>query len=247
LILCSILQLARPYQVDGLLEATVERLHQVLDGRNAAAVFNAAAMAAGGGRGTGFVSGIGGTLEVLNGVHNSINGSSENISPNGAGPGGLQTQNSFSSLSTTSDSSDTELGRQQQRRHIRSDSVVSQSQQQPLRVNTSMSRSRNNSENYYDDSFSDASASGTSSATSTSFSHTDSDTLEDGGSGIRSNGARHGRRGTDAETRGERPIWTGDISSVIGLQKRGLKGLMEGRRMRERSGGRPGAAAGVDQ
>ncbi|KAL8696203.1 MAG: hypothetical protein Q9201_007774, partial [Fulgogasparrea decipioides] len=52
-ILCSLLQLARPYRIDGLLEAVVERLHQVLDGRNAAAVFNAAAMAAGGGRGTG--------------------------------------------------------------------------------------------------------------------------------------------------------------------------------------------------
>ncbi|KAF5016033.1 hypothetical protein F66182_12415, partial [Fusarium sp. NRRL 66182] len=93
-------------------------------------------MAAGGGRGTGFISGIGGTLDVLNGVHNSINGSSENIvsdgAGTGAGPGGLQTQNSFSSLSTTSDSSDTELGRQQQR-HVRSDSVMSQTQQRPLR------------------------------------------------------------------------------------------------------------------
>ena len=49
-ILCSVLQLARPYEIDGLLEATVERLHEVLDGRNAAAVFNASAMAAGGGR-----------------------------------------------------------------------------------------------------------------------------------------------------------------------------------------------------
>ncbi|KAF8471673.1 hypothetical protein BDZ91DRAFT_770816 [Kalaharituber pfeilii] len=45
-ILCSLLQLARPYRVEGLLEAVVERLHQVLDGKNAAAVFNAAAMAA---------------------------------------------------------------------------------------------------------------------------------------------------------------------------------------------------------
>ncbi|RPA97354.1 hypothetical protein L873DRAFT_1829051 [Choiromyces venosus 120613-1] len=50
-ILCSLLQIARPYQVEGLLEAVVERLHQVLDGKNAAAVFNAAAMAAGGGNG----------------------------------------------------------------------------------------------------------------------------------------------------------------------------------------------------
>ena len=31
-------------------------------------------------------------------------------------------------------------------------------------------------------------------------------------------------------------IWGGDISAVIGLQKRGLRGLMEGRRARERSG-----------
>jgi hypothetical protein len=50
-ILCSLLQIARPYRVEGLLEAVVERLHQVLDGKNAAAVFNAAAMAAGGGNG----------------------------------------------------------------------------------------------------------------------------------------------------------------------------------------------------
>jgi len=48
-VLCSLLQLARPYKIEGLLEAVVERLHQLLDGRNAAAVFNAAAMAAGGG------------------------------------------------------------------------------------------------------------------------------------------------------------------------------------------------------
>lgn len=50
-ILCSLLQLARPYRIDGLLEEVVERLHQVLDRNNAAAVFNAAAMAAGGGAG----------------------------------------------------------------------------------------------------------------------------------------------------------------------------------------------------
>ncbi|KJZ67976.1 hypothetical protein HIM_12636 [Hirsutella minnesotensis 3608] len=50
-ILCSLLQVARPYRVDGLLEAVVERLHTLLDSRNAAAVFNATAMAAGGGRG----------------------------------------------------------------------------------------------------------------------------------------------------------------------------------------------------
>ncbi|KAF1816871.1 galactose oxidase [Eremomyces bilateralis CBS 781.70] len=47
-ILCSLLQLARPYRVDGLLETVVHRLHAVLDARNTAAIFNAAAMAAGG-------------------------------------------------------------------------------------------------------------------------------------------------------------------------------------------------------
>ncbi|KAG8409532.1 hypothetical protein J3459_017359 [Metarhizium acridum] len=31
-------------------------------------------------------------------------------------------------------------------------------------------------------------------------------------------------------------IWNGELSSVIGLQKRGLRGLMEGRRMRKRTG-----------
>ncbi|KAK3346161.1 hypothetical protein B0T25DRAFT_571316 [Lasiosphaeria hispida] len=50
-ILCSLLQIARPYRIDGLLEGVVERLHNLLDSRNAAAVFNATAMAAGGGRG----------------------------------------------------------------------------------------------------------------------------------------------------------------------------------------------------
>lgn len=34
----------------------------------------------------------------------------------------------------------------------------------------------------------------------------------------------------------EDEVWAGDISAVIGLQKRGLRGLMEGRRARERSG-----------
>lgn len=39
-------------------------------------------------------------------------------------------------------------------------------------------------------------------------------------------------------------VWAGGMSCVVGLQKRGLRGLMEGRRMRERSG-RGGAVNGV--
>lgn len=37
-----------------------------------------------------------------------------------------------------------------------------------------------------------------------------------------------GRGGRDKE------VWSGALSAVVGLQKRGLRGLMEGRRMRER-------------
>ena len=52
-ILCSLLQLARPYIIDGLLETTVSRLHRLLDSAPrdtaAAAIFNSAALAAGGG------------------------------------------------------------------------------------------------------------------------------------------------------------------------------------------------------
>ncbi|KAK3112638.1 hypothetical protein LTR53_010884 [Teratosphaeriaceae sp. CCFEE 6253] len=62
-ILCSLLQLARPYKIDGLMEAVVEALHGHLDGRNAAAIFNAAAMAAGGGEGVHFAPGSGGTRD----------------------------------------------------------------------------------------------------------------------------------------------------------------------------------------
>ncbi len=41
-----------------------------------------------------------------------------------------------------------------------------------------------------------------------------------------------------------REVWAGELSSVIGLQKRGLRGLMEGRRMRERTGTNAGPAGG---
>lgn len=44
----------------------------------------------------------------------------------------------------------------------------------------------------------------------------------------------------------EDEIWSADGSCVVGLQKRGLRGLMEGRRMRERgrSVGQGGGAGG---
>ena len=166
-ILCSLLQLARPYQVDGLLEATVERLHEVMDGRNAAAVFNAAAMAAGGGRTLGFGNYSGGTLETLKQAHNAFS------------PPGSQSSNL-------------------------------NGKPMPLRVQTNFSYTNPQK----DDELSSAST-GTSGVTGSDY---------QGGDGDR------------------REVWSGDHSSVIGLQKRGLRGLMEGKRMRDRgkSVGQPG-------
>ncbi|CEL10762.1 Putative Regulatory protein Ral2 [Aspergillus calidoustus] len=209
-ILCSLLQLARPYQVDGLLEAVVERLHQVLDGRNAAAVFNAAAMAAGGGRGTGFISGPGGTLEALNGAHAAN-----------------ELANSTASLALrdsrlNSDSSDTEHGANSSVASSSAGGASTGPRGVPLRINTNVFN-RRHQRNDREDSISNAS---TSSASATSFDHSDSEPLS-------ADPARATRRRRG--THGDREVWTGDLSSVIGLQKRGLRGLMEGRRLRERS------------
>ncbi|KAK4457166.1 protein ral2 [Cladorrhinum samala] len=178
-ILCSLLQIARPYRVDGLLEAVVERLHNLLDSRNAAAVFNATAMASGGGRG------IDGTLNpnffpvpvsldaLLGSSDTLVNSSTSNSEVNfgGSGPGsaGLTLNTSVPGVMPSSD----EL-----------------------------------------------------SATTSVGSEWSSEMGSERGGG---NG---------------REIWSGDLSSVIGLQKRGLRGLMEGRRMRERTGTNTGAAAG---
>lgn len=160
-ILCSLLQLARPYRVDGLLEATVERLHQVLDGRNAAAVFNAAAMAAGGGRGTG--------------VAFSKEGEAENEE---FAQGGLT------------------ITRLRGSRRVRTQS---------------------NDHHENDDTGSEVSGSEISSSAAS-----------ESGSDI--GGDAHGRN----VVVGAEEVWAGGISCVVGLQKRGLRGLMEGRRARER-------------
>lgn len=163
--LCSLLQMARPYQIDGLQEATIERLHEVLDGRNAAAVFNAAAMAAGGGRATG----LGGlsTLEALERRESAATAT---------GVEGRRT----SLLAPT----DNNFGAR--RGHARN-------------------------------------RSGDSVSTATSATTNETVDTED-----KENGVVNGT--------GDRAVWSGEISSVIGLQKRGLRGLMEGRRIRERGG-----------
>jgi hypothetical protein len=160
-ILCSLLQLARPYRVDGLLEATVERLHQILDGRNAAALFNAAAMAAGGGRGTGVAFSKEGEEEV------------DDLTQ-----GGL---------------------------------IISRPRSQPRRT-----ESESGNETGSEVSGSEISSN------ATSESETD---------------CAAGESGSKTAVSGADEIWAGGVSCVVGLQKRGLRGLMEGRRARERGQG----------
>lgn len=162
-ILCSLLQLARPYRVDGLLEATVERLHQILDGRNAAALFNAAAMAAGGGRGTGVAFSKEGEQDT-----DDITQSGMIITRPEAGRPQPRRTDSESGDETGSEMSGSEIS---------------------------------------------------SNATS------ESDSEYAAGQG--------GRKTVS----GADEIWAGGVSCVVGLQKRGLRGLMEGRRARERGQG----------
>lgn len=157
-ILCSLLQLARPYHIDGLLEAIIERLHTLLDNRNTGAVFNAAAMAAGGGSGVAFMGVNNLSSTNLNGMNgSSLNNAGESESNMSAG--------------------------------LRA-----------LRIDTSVPPS--------EDEVSSAVSEGTSASAS--------DSGEYGSSGI-----------------DEREVWNGVVSAVVGLQKRGLRGLMEGRRIRE--------------
>lgn len=178
-ILCSLLQIARPYRVDGLLEAVVERLHAVLDGRNTAAIFNAAAMAAGGGDGVAFFTGVSG---------GAVPGAEAGGAPGALGEARWPTQRPGQGPDGA---------------------VVGM---RGLRINTDVGGGR--------------AAGEARSATSTSTSGTISDFS---GSGV----------GTE-----EGEVWSGELSAVVGLQKRGLRGLMEGRRIREMGRGEGGGGGG---
>lgn len=173
-ILCSLLQIARPYRIDGLLEAIVERLHTLFENRNAAAIFNATAMAAGGGRG------IDGTLNPNYFIMTGLDGTNAD--------GSMQTQ-----FGAASDEMYTNGG--------------NGGRGAGLRINTSVAgrSGRPPSEEL--------------SATA-SVSGSEWSTSELG----------------DSERGAQREAWSGELSSVIGLQKRGLRGLMEGRKLRERTG-----------
>lgn len=185
-ILCSLLQIARPYRVDGLLEAVVERLHALLDSRNAAAVFNATAMAAGGGRG------IDGTLNP-----NFFVGSLDPVgSPTATSDFSLPSHGANGSFS-----SDVAA-------HLAS-----------INLDTNVPRNERPDSGEI------------SASTSASGSEWSSETGDGEGDG-------------EGERKRTKQVWNGELSSVIGLQKRGLRGLMEGRRIRERTGTNVGASAG---
>ncbi|KAJ2896469.1 regulatory protein [Zalerion maritima] len=186
-ILCSLLQIARPYRIDGLLESVVERLHALLDSRNAAAVFNATAMAAGGGRG--------------------IDGS---LNPNFFVPAAdmLSSPASMSDLQVATNGSDV------------SGPGLSRTNS-ALRLNTSVP----------------------SSSTSSAGGRPGSEELSARSATSSVSGSEWSSELGDSEREGPREVWNGELSSVIGLQKRGLRGIMEGRRMRERTGTTSGGQA----
>jgi hypothetical protein len=188
-ILCSLLQISRPYRVDGLLEAVVERLHSLLDSRNAAAVFNATAMAAGGGRG----------------INDTLNPNY----PRRTDPLGTPSVTSDFSIGGTTAASAAALNGGS---NFASDITVGA---QGLSLNTAVPQQQQSSDEM---------------SASTSASGSEWSSSEFGEGDRRSGGT----------------VWNGELSSVIGLQKRGLRGLMEGRRMRERTGtGGVGMAATV--
>ncbi len=202
-ILCSLLQLARPYRIDGLLEAVVERLHNVLDGRNTAAIFNAAAMAAGGGDGVAFAT------------NSPAAGGAARLASSLLHRGPVLHPQMSASASAPADDPASAIGIAQGGSRPSSSAGGSAAGSVPrnLRIDTSV---------------------GARMAASGVPNSADDDNSSVGTSVSASELSSAGPLGS------EREIWAGELSAVVGLQKRGLRGLMEGRRMRER--GRSDAA-----
>ena len=237
-ILCSLLQIARPYRVDGLLEAVVERLHQVLDGRNAAAVFNAAAMAAGGGHGTGAIFGD----EELEryGAGQQQQQQQQNRLTNGLLVNGERRRST--DHATTSNN------------HMRNFSGSTRVDEAPEN-NDSSPRSSISASTDASGASSAPSGGGGGGGAAAAAAEGSQASLDSDNSGGRRNeqsgphgvdngsGARSGAMDTNRPDKDDE-IWSGGISCVLGLQKRGLRGLMEGRRARERRGGGGGTGGG---
>lgn len=187
-ILCSLLQLARPYQVDGLIEAVVERLHEGLDGRNAAAIFNAAAMGAGGGNGID----LAGTDQPAH-------------PPRTASLVGMHMEALKIESATTDKNS------------LRIDTSVANGMSRPSPTRNMSIDGGTTTEEEDDDGGPRPESARSNSSLASQMSRD-----------------RPGSRGRGDE------VWNGGWSAVIGLQKRGLRGLMEGRRLRERGKGPEG-------
>lgn len=170
-------------------------MHALLDGRNTAAIFNAAAMAAGGGSGVAFLGpvagGLGASAAAAAAAAAGAGGGGEGVDAgavvvtngNGVGAGAASLGPGLRALRI-----DTDVG------------VVGRGAEEGDSANSATSAS--------------ASEIGSASA-----------------SGVGE----------------EREVWAGELSAVVGLQKRGLRGLMEGRRIREmgRSGGGGGVSGGA--
>jgi len=172
----------------------VERLHGVLDSRNAAAVFNASAMAAGGGRATANSAAVEESWSTLNRKTSEMGLADGSGLKNGLSGNGIPFGGDLASLT-----------------------------QQALRINTSVGAGQGALGKDEEDSMS-ATDSVASDVSGSDFSGASGGV----GSGMGS------RRGSGVGQ--QREVWKGDLSAVIGLQKRGLRGLMEGRRLRERGG-----------
>jgi hypothetical protein len=180
-IYCSLLQLARPYKIDGLLEAVVQRLHESLDGRNAAAIFNAAAMGAGGGEGVQFMPPNGRARESVIPLRTASLANADSLSVNGFG------------RSSTN-----------------------------LRIDTDMANGRNTRNTLRP---------GESRGDETDDEEVPGSAVTD--SSMSESEASLSARSLTGRSR-ENDVWNGAMSAVVGLQKRGLRGLMEGRRNRDR-------------
>lgn len=293
--LCSLLQLARPYQIDGLLEATVERLHQVFDEQSAAAVFNAAAMAAGGGRGTGFwnvlgvpsscspdgsrlrgpweseTSSLAGSSEENSSARPDTSISMASVSTNPSFPGDAQQHATISARPQRRPRGLSRLNVNSRMRRSESLSSVSTAESagtDPSATDSSASYSTSNPSippasqktdlhppppapaHLYEHKIgwqsvaSDISSLSTQSQvideeSSTSYPH-HSHPPHQHQQHLRNSGDTSGGA-TTSSMRRVRDIWTGTTSSVIGLQKRGLRELMAGRRIRGRAASRADA------
>ncbi|KAL1306096.1 hypothetical protein AAFC00_004214 [Neodothiora populina] len=254
LILCSLLQITRPYRIDGMHEAVVERLHEIMDGRNAAAIFNAAAMGAGGGGDVHFASttpSVGATafhptrsVSLISGMEGfSLGGNGSNGGDGGSsGAGGGK----GAALRIDTDVANGNNGRKGSvaSHRVPATTIASTAAEAAAAASAAKMAASNSGHETDDDD--DMSVPNSASTThSMASSQVDLRELTPGNTPVTSAGGGAGgiggSRSRSGTRREDREIWTGEWSSVIGLQKRGLRGLMESRaRAREHGGGRVG-------